>query len=63
MLNLFLGYILHETILFVVFPLAVLFSIIAFVRYLKLKRYKVFRNIAIILYIPVIIVAILFLVL
>lgn len=62
MLALILGFVLYYTIIYVVLPLAVIFSIIAFVRYLKLKNYKAFRNTAIILYIPVVIVAVISLV-
>lgn len=53
--------VLYYTILYLGLPLAIIFSIIAYVRCLKLKSYKVFRNIAIALYIPVIIVAIIYL--
>ena len=55
--------VLYSIIIYLGLPLAIVFSIIAYVRCLKLKSYKVFRNIAIALYIPVFIVAIIYLLL
>ncbi len=55
-----LFFVIFFTCIYISLPLAIIFSIIAFVRYLKLKSYKLFRNLAIIFYLPAIIIGILY---
>lgn len=63
MIAIFMGLLLtYFFIVYVLLPLAVILSIIAFVRYMRLKSYKAIRNIAFILYIPPLIVGILYMV-
>lgn len=61
MLFFILGFVLFYTIIYIALPVAVVFAIIAFIQYLRMKKYEVFRNIAIILFIPVFIAAIIYL--
>ena len=51
MLFLILGFVLFYTIIYIALPVAAVFAIIAFIKYLSMKKYEVFRNIAIILFI------------
>jgi len=62
MLVLILGMVLYFVAIYIALPLAIIFSIIAFVQYMRIKNYKVFKNIAIILYIPALIAGILYLI-
>lgn len=60
MLVVIIAFVLSFTVIYIVLPLAIVLSIISFVQYLRLKKYKLLRNIAIALYIPVLIVALIY---
>lgn len=47
-----IGFVIYMTALYICLPVAILFSVIAFVQYLRMKNYKAFRNIAIAFFIP-----------